>query len=412
MRRHRVWWVFVLSLSCPRAFAAPNPSRDVGAIVDASLMLARKICGRLPGRDLFFSPASISVALAMVHAGARGATARQLAQVLAPGLPPPRMHPAHKQLLSTLNGAARGKVQLDLASALWGQTGHTFDPSFVELIRSSYSGGLEQVDFAQPSAAATINRWVRTKTRGMIVGLIPGTLDEQTRLMLTSAVYFKGAWQTRFPDATTRDAPFNLAGGKRLKVPMMHVTASLRYRRIGALEVLELPYRGGQLSMLILLPRAVGRTASIESYLDPARLRALVRSLPRREVEVFFPRFSATLDLPLMDLLRAMGIKDAFTSGANFSGMDGTRQLFLTAALHRARVEVNEEGTEAAAVTAFQMEAMEGESHPRPPVSRADRPFVYLIRERRSGSVLFVGRLMQPPGALLGPEPLKPRTMD
>jgi len=279
---------------------------------------------------------------------------------------------------------------------------------------------LQQLDFVgrRDEARATINAWVKRSTAGMIDVLVPaGLLDEQTRLVLTDAVYFKGTWQTAFSRRETRELPFSLAGGGRVKLPLMHLTASLRYRAGRGFQALELPYRGGRVSMIVLLPRKIAATREVERLLEPRRLEGLLRSMPRRMVEVYLPRFTASHDLPLTALLQAFGVKEAFGPRADFSGIDGTRLLFLKEVLHRARVEVNEEGTEAAAATAFFAEEAEGESRPDPPVFRADRPFVYLIRERRSGVVLFVGRLTRPAGeALPAAAPdrlrLRPRTMD
>jgi serpin B len=181
----------------------------------------------------------------------------------------------------------------------------------------------------------------------------------------------------------------------------MKVTASLRYRGTRAFQALELPYKGGQASMVILLPRMVGRLGAVERYLQPRRLQGLLRSMPRRKVVVHLPRFTIDRRLALTGKLKALGIKAAFSNRADLSGMDGTRLLYLSAALHRAWVEVNEEGTEAAVATAVFSEMLEGESEPEPPEFIADRPFLFLIRDRATGCVLFMGRLMNPGGEAL-----------
>jgi len=396
--------------------AKPATAREVRAAAGASLKLARKLCRALPGRDLFFSPASISLALAMTHAGARGATARQLEGLLGPR--PPRLHQAHAGLLAQLGALGQGgQATLLLANALWAQLGKPFLPAFTSLVKTRYGAGLRRLDLSgdPERARAVINAWALRSTANKIGDLVPaGTLNAQSRLVLTSAVYFKGDWRLAFPKKATRDQPFRLAGGQRVKVPLMHLTGSFRYRGTRAFQALELPYKGGRVSMLILLPRRVGRTAAVERHLEPRRLARLLRSMPRRKVEVFLPRFSASHDLALTALLQRLGVKDAFSARADLSGMDGTRLLFLKEVLHRALVEVNEEGTEAAAATSVFSEAMEGEHEPAPPRFRADRPFVYLIRDSRTGAVLFVGRLMRPAGAALPParRGLRPRTMD
>ena len=401
----------------------PATKPEVRAAAAAGLKLARTICRKLPARDLFFSPTSISLALAMTHAGARGATARELQRLLGPR--PPRLHPAQAGLLAELKALGRGGgPTLMLANALWVQRGKPFLEAFTRLVTGGYGAELRRLDLAgsPDKASATINAWIQQSTGGKIGDLVPAALlNAQSRLVLTNAVYFKGAWRTEFPKRATREQPFRLDGGGRVKVPLMHLTGSFRYRQLGGLQALELPYKGGRASMLILLPRRVGRTATAERYLEPRRLARLLRSMPRRKVEVFLPRFTASHDLELTELLQRLGVKRVFGDKADLSGMDGTRWLFLSAALHRALVEVNEEGTEAAAASAIFGEAMEGEHEPDPPRFRADRPFVYLIRDRRTGAVLFLGRLMQPAGAALPPvrrqgprqrQRLRPRTMD
>jgi serpin B len=386
--------------------ALATPEGDLRSIVDGSAGLGSRLYGVLRNRDgnLFFSPASISWALAMTHAGARGATARQMARLLGLRLPATRLDQAHRRLLAALRGKGKGGVELAVANALWGQRGRPFLPAFRSQVAASHDGHLEQLDFEKDPAGAraTINSWVRKRTRGKIDGLLAeGSLNQLTRLVLTNAVYFKGVWTFTFPAADTRDEPFRLGGGRQVTVPLMRLTESFRYRGNRVFQVLELPYRGGTCGMVILLPRQVGRLGVVERYLRPAVLRRLLRGLPRREVQVQLPRFSISEQLELTALLKAMGMRDAFVSGrADLSGMDGTRELYLWAALHRAWVEVNEEGTEAAAATAVIGGELEGESEPDPPLFRADRPFLFLIRHRATGAILFVGRLSNPGGVV------------
>lgn len=397
----------------------PATAREVRAAAGASLKLARKLCRALPDRDLFFSPTSISFALAMTHAGARGATARQLERLLGPRSP--RLHQAQAKLLAELKalGGKGGQATLLLANALWAQLGQPFLPAFTRLLATRYGAKLQRLDLAgrPEQARETINAWVLRNTANKIDDLVPaGLLDAQARMVLTNAVYFKGSWRAAFPKRATHDQPFRLRGGGRVKVPMMHHTESFRYRGTRAFQALELPYKGGRTSMLILLPRRVGRTSAVERYLEPRRLARLLRSMPRRKVKVSLPRFSAKHSLELTKLLQRLGVKDAFGERANLSGMDGTRRLYLIAVLHKALVEVNEEGTVAAAATGEMGGELEGEHEPEPPSFTADRPFVYLIRDSRTGAVLFVGRLMRPAGATLPPAgkrpKLRPRTMD
>lgn len=397
--------------------AAAAPDKDLASVVDGSLGLAQALYQRLRGgtRNLVFSPVSITAAMALAHGGARGNTASQMARVLGFRLPPARLHPAHGRLLAALRAAEREGVTLSVANALWGQRGHPFLPAYLELAGKTYGGKLEQLDFVkQPQQARqAINSWVSSRTRGKITDIIPpGLFDEMTRLVLTNAVYFNGQWKAKFPRSATRPQPFMLGGNRRVETPLMNVTSSFRYRGTRTFQVLELPYRGGGVSMVVLLPRRVGQLRAVEPYLHPARLRRLLRSMPRRQVEVYLPRFQISSGVALAQKLQAMGMTDAFANRADFSGADGTRLLFLQAVLHKAWVEVNEKGTEAAAATAITLGALEGESEPPRPIFRADRPFLFLIREARTGCVLFLGRLLEPDGPALAPRPSRPLRLD
>ena len=396
-----------------RAPAAPD--RDLRSIVDASAGFSARLYNKLRGRDgnLFFSPASISWALTMTHAGARGATARQMARVLGLRLPAARLHRAHQRLLGALHGKGKTGVELAVANSVWGQRGHPFLPGYLKLIQTSYDGQLQQVDFEKDpdSARAAINGWVSRKTRGKIQGLLPeGSLNPLTRMVLANAVYFKGGWTLAFPRKATREQPFRIGAGRQVLAPMMRQTGSFRYRGNRAFQVLELPYKGGDFGMVVLLPRKVGHLAAARRYLQPTALRRLLRGLPRRKVRVHLPRFSMSQPLELTPLLKALGMRDAFApKRADLSGMDGTRELYLWAVLHKAWVEVNEKGTEAAAATAAFGGMLEGESEPDPPLFRADRPFLFLIRHHPTGSVLFMGRLSNPGGAV---QAAKPRPLE
>jgi serpin B len=369
----------------------------VSAGTQLGLDLYRKL--RQPGENLFLSPASVFAALSMTYAGARGTTAREMARVLhLTGLAPAEVHRAQGRLLAGLNTLARGGIQLNMANAVWAQKRQPFLREFAELLKTTYGAGLERLDFvgAPEEARATINGWVSKKTRGKIAELIPaGAFNEWTRLVLTNAVYFKSSWAIQFPKTATRDLPFTLTSGKKRKVPLMNLTDSFRYGAIPDLQILELPYKGGTLGMVILLPRRVNRLPAVEQQLSSVWLARQLRRLPRRKVEVYLPRFKVTRSVRLAPVLKALGLKEALLQdGADFSGIDGRRGLFIAEIFHRAWVEVNEEGTEAAAATAISSD--EGESPQSPPVFRADHPFLFLIRDRTTGCVLFLGRIENP----------------
>jgi serpin B len=391
--------------------AAPRPDRrggpdqkDVGAVVKGNTEFALNLYGKLraqPG-NLFCSPYSISTALAMTYAGARGQTAAEMARALDFTLEPGRLHPAFGALQHRLlqgSGPKHG-YQLSVANALWGQQNFGFLPDFLNRTRRDYGAGLREVDFrADPEAARRIiNAWVEQRTRDRIKDLLPqGLLTTDTRLVLTNAIYFKGFWAEQFTKANTRLEPFQLAGGGQVQGPLMHRTGHFKYLDGGDFQALELPYRGKDLSMVVLLPKKVNGLAALEGRLKEANRAAWLGRLREQEVQVALPRFTVTREFNLNQVLESLGMRQAFVpGGADFSGMSGTngRRLFIQAVVHKAFVDVNEEGTEAAAATGV---AVAKEAAPADPaVFRADHPFVFLIRDNRSGSMLFLGRLTNP----------------
>ena len=349
-----------------------------------------------PG-DLFFSPFSISTALAMTYAGARGNTATQMADTLHFELDDEFLHPAYAQLQGRLNTDGEGGYELNVANALWGQAGFPFLSAFVELLNSSYGAGLNQVDFsgATEQARSTINRWVEEQTLGKIPELLtPGVVSALTRLVLTNAIYFKGDWQFKFDSEDTQQAPFTRSDGSSVTVPMMYQTGEHHFADTADLKILELPYDGEDVSMLLLLPRQPEGLAQLEQDLTESNLQrwlALVEEPFDFNVEVYLPRFQLRSEFSLSEQLIALGMTDAFGT-ADFSGINGGHDLSLSFVVHQAFVDVNEEGTEAAAATAV---GANFTPSPPPPTFRADHPFLFLILDKRSDSILFVGRVSE-----------------
>mgnify|MGYP000201799092 CR=1 FL=1 len=376
--------------------AADQPELTRGNTAFA-LDLHRRLAEK-PG-NLFVCPLSLSTALAMTYAGARGETATQMAGVLHFELPPERLHPAFAAMLAKLDAPDCGTGhRLHVANALWVQSGYTLLPEFLAVGRAGYRAGLESLDFVADTEGArqTINNWVAARTEQKIQELIgPGILSQTTRLVLTNAIYFKGAWAARFDPQATHDAPFTLADGRQVSAPLMFQEGEFGYFEQPELQGLELAYAGDRFSMVILLPRTPVELSRLERSLSPERLNEWLGGLSRQKVRVWLPRFSVTAEFRLDEALRAMGMRDAFDpSRADFSGMDGTRNLYIGAVLHKAFVEVNEEGTEAAGASAVVMKLR---ATPEPPPSfRADHPFLFLIRDLGTGSVLFTGRLANP----------------
>ncbi|MCU0572824.1 MAG: serpin family protein [Syntrophobacteraceae bacterium] len=350
--------------------------------------------------NLFFSPHSISTALSMTFAGARGDTEKQMAEALHFHLDRKDLHEAFAGLESTLTKAREGgHVTLDVANGLWPQKGYPLRDDYLSLVKKHYGVSITPVDYrtAAEDARGMINRWVEGKTRGKIQDLIqPGVLDPMTRLVLVNAIYFKGMWENRFKVEDTRDAPFHVAPGKVAQAPMMTLREEFGYADLDSLQILEMPYVGKGLSMVVLLPRKADGLREMEADLTPARLKEWRSVLRRKEVVVFLPRFRMTSMFRLDETLAALGMRDAFSPArADFSGMDGRKGwLHIGVVLHKAFVEVNEEGTEAAAATAVGIRAT---AMPAPPPEfRADHPFLFLILEKETGSILFMGRVTDP----------------
>ncbi|MBP7936434.1 MAG: serpin family protein [Phycisphaerae bacterium] len=400
MTKNRRLWLIIPVLatlpSCPAGAAAPTSApSDQQALAEGNNRFAFSLYAQLRSGtgNLFFSPYSISTALEMTYAGARGETAAQMAKTLELKLEPDRLHPAAHNLIEALNaGGRKGDYELSVANALWGQKGYGFLPDFLDLTQRNYGAGLREVDFSNArSALRTINTWVEKETRKKIKDLIkPDMITPNTVLVLTNAIYFRGSWSLPFNNKHTQRQPFTLVDNTKVDALIMHRTGMFNYMKGDGLQVLELPYVGGRLSMIILLPNQVAGLPALEKSLSTENLQQWLAKLREKEVSVALPRFKTTSEFRLNDVLKAMGMTDAFSGQADFSGMDGRKRLSISHAVHKAFVDVNEQGTEAAAATGVIMKAS------APPFFRADHPFVFLIRDIPSNSVLFIGRVMNP----------------
>jgi serpin B len=400
--------LFSLGVTMSRETSAETikPSDDA-AIVRGDNQFAVDLYAQLgreqPGKNLFFSPTSISVALAMTAAGARGQTQSEMATVLHLDADLAQAHAHYQQLLAQWNATGQKRAyQLRVANRLWGQKGFTIRPEFLALTRQQYGAEMLLVDFAQPAAASReINQWVEQQTNNKIKDLVPpSSLDALTRLVLTNAVYFKGDWVQPFDKQNTQEQDFTVSTDRKVKAPLMHQQTRMGYAADGTLQALELPYAGGELSMVVLLPKKVDGLPELEKTLTFDKLAALVSKLRVREVNIFLPKFKLETSFGLGPTLEAMGMKRAFSKeDADFSGISSAESLYISAVLHKAYVDVNEEGTEAAAATAVVMAPTAAREAPRPPpipVFRADHPFLFLIRDTKAGSILFMGRLSDP----------------
>ena len=390
----------------PRVTPASLPVNEIAELVDGNNAFALDLYRQVgTGNDnLFFSPYSISVALAMTYAGARDETAREMAHAMQFYLPNDNLHPAFSYLdgrLAARGEGAEGKddggFRLNIVNAIWGQKDYSFLSDYLDVLARNYGAGLRVLDFkdAPEPSRLTINGWVEEQTESRIVDLIPqGAIDSMTRLVLTNAVYFNAAWQSQFQKGATTTETFNLIDGAEVAVPMMHQTATFGYWKGTDFQLVELPYDGNELSMVILLPDE-GRFAAFRDSLDGPALSEALDSVQFTRVALAMPRFKIETSLGLNDALSGLGMVKAFDPGAaDFSGMDGTRSLYISDVVHKAFVDVDETGTEAAAATAVVVGTT---SVPADPITvTIDRPFMFLIRDIETGTVLFLGRLMNP----------------
>jgi serpin B len=398
--------ILLVVSSCPAVAAKPGAvsAADQAEVTKGNNAFALDLYGHLREQkgNLFFSPESISTVFAMADAGARGPTAAEMARVFHFTLPPDRLHPAMGALLADMNAPHPG-YELRVADALWAQQDARFLPNYLQLMQSDYGADFHRVDFkTQPEAVrGTINRWVEQQTNNRIQNLIgPGVLTPMTRLVLTNAIYFKGTWRNPFEKGATQDGEFHLSAAQTATAPLMHRTGAYRYYDGGAFQELELPYEGDDLAMVVLLPKQTDGLPALEQRFTAAAAQQWIDELaPAHKVILTLPRFTMTQQFELSGTLSAMGMPQAFTPAADFSGMTGKPELSISAAIHKAFIDVNEEGTEAAAATSTVMVAtamLRPAQEPPPIIFRADHPFLFMIRDTKTGGILFMGRVEDP----------------
>ena len=368
------------------------------AVVNANNELALDLYQKYKDKEgnVFFSPYSISTALAMTYEGAKGETADQIKDVF--HYPETDvMRPGYASLYNEINKEDKN-YQLHTANALWAQQDHTFLEEYFDIAKEYYGGEIRNMDFKnQPEdSRVTINKWVEDQTNDRIKDLIPpGLINPLTRLVLTNAIYFKGEWVKQFNEEETRDAEFMTPSGA-VDAKMMQCIdeqTSFNYAEDDLLQMIELPYSGEELSMLVLLPKE--DLSSVEEVLSVEKLSEWKGSLREQIVYLFMPRFKFETKYMMADTLKEMGMPLAFTPDADFSGMTGKKDLFISNVVHQAFVEVNEEGTEAAAATAVVM-VTSAMPEMEIPVFRADHPFIFIIQQKETGNILFMGKVNDP----------------
>ena len=377
--------------------------KDADSVVGANNQFALDLYSKYKSEkgNIFFSPYSISTALAMTYEGAKGQTAEEMQDVFYFPENDDERRSGYAGLYNELNKKDK-EYKLSTANALWAQQDFVFLDNYFDIVEEYYGGKVTNLDFIRKAeeSRTIINDWVEDNTNDKIKDLIPsGVINSMTKLILTNAIYFKGEWVKQFNKDYTSDQDFRVASDEVVKVPMMQCAydeAEFNYTENSELQILELPYSGDDLSMLIFLPKDDNIT-TFEDSITVERLTKWKKDLREQEVNVFIPRFKFETKYFMADTLKEMGMPTAFSAdSADFSGMTGKRDLFISAVIHQAFVEVNEEGTEAAAATAVVME-LTSVAEPAPiPTFRADHPFVFMIQEKETGSILFMGRVSDP----------------
>jgi serpin B len=380
------------------------PEDDLHALVDGNNAFAIDMYQSLP-RDgnLVFSPFSISLALAMTYAGARGETESQMADTLHFELPQDRLHPAFNALDLALEETAKTNdkdqepLQLNIANAVWAEQTFPFLQEFLDTIALNYGAGINLADFINnyEPTRKEINGWVSDKTNEKIQDLLPdGSLDSDTRMVLVNAIYFKADWLDQFDSDSTKDAPFHLLDGSMVDVPMMHQGLQIPYVQGDGFQAVELAYAGNTAAMDIIVPDE-GNFQAFDSSLNSESLNEIFSTMQPASVDFGIPKFTFTSDFELASQLENMGMKDAFDRGrADFSGMTGGKDLFISDVVHKAFIAVDEAGTEAAAATGVILAIT---SAPMFDINFVvDRPFIFVIRDLQSGQILFLGRVVHP----------------
>jgi len=398
----------VLESKLPQVKVDDIPSADIVTLAAGNTAFSLDLYHQLKSLsgNLFFSPYSISSALAMTYAGAEGKTAEEMAVVFHFLMEEDKLHPAFNALDQYLEGLAKQEVpndvgevfQLNIANAIWGQKDFHFESNYLDTLAANYGAGLRLLDYVQEpeESRLIINAWVSDQTKERIRDLIPqGAIDSDTRLVLSNAIYFKATWLEPFEESLTEDRVFHGLDSEEFIVPMMSLNSdvSFPYYQGDGFQAVDLPYLSGQTSMLVLVPDQ-GNYYDFEAGLNMDLLNQTIGELTYRPMYLSFPKFEFESEIGLAQTLSEMGMPTAFSDGADFSGMTNAKDLFISDVFHKAFVSVDEEGTEAAAATAVVMKLTAAPENPLR--LNVDRPFLFLIRDHQTNSILFLGRVVEP----------------
>ncbi len=378
----------------PRALSAAEVE-----VIEASNRFAFGLLGQAsqPGENLFLSPLSASMALGMTMNGAAGETWNQMRDVLgfgslAEGLSEDEINASYASLLELLVGLDP-VVETAIGNSVWTRQGFPVHANFLDAVRETFGAEVAELDFASPSASARINDWVRAATQGRIEDIVPAQIPRAVVMYLINAIYFKGSWTFRFDPSDTRTEPFHRDDGSTRTVPLMTLREELPYQENSRFQAVDLPYGGRAFSMTVLVPAPGVSVDDLAASLDAAEWKSIADGFHDTEMQMFLPRFRLGYERMLNDDLAALGMVDAFDGRADFTRLSPVGGLFVSEVKQKSWVDVNEQGTEAAAATVVTM------VESAVPVLRADRPFLFFIRERLSGTILFAGKLASPPGA-------------
>ena len=388
----RFVFAFLLAAALPAADSRIVPGMN--AFTTASYQQLSRGDG-----NLILSPFNIATALSMTLGGARGATAREIAAVLHQHYDPAYDSDLAALVLSLATAGNAGANELLTANGLWVQKGFPIQPAFQKTLANEYRAPLAPLDFEAKAEGAReeINRWTAQHTKDKIQDLFPtGSINAHTRLVLASAIYFYGKWQSPFLTARTQPAGFNLQSGATTQTDFMNQTSHFNYMETPSSQILEMPYAGTGIAFDVLLPKVPGGFADMERSLTSENLIAWLGNLTSRNVQVALPKFRVESRFSLSHVLAAMGMPAAFSDHADFSGIDGHGKLAISEVMHKAYVDVSEQGTEAAAATGMTMRATAMRAPEPTVVFRADHPFLFLIRDTKTGAILFIGRLESP----------------
>lgn len=349
-------------------------------------------------KNLFFSPLSITSALAMTYTGAKNVTEAEMAKALYFSNDKMQMNKAYFEYAEIIKKLRTKKVEINLANAIWAQGGMRLLPDFIATLNAFYGSEVQFADFKTDyeGSRQKINKWVEDITKNKITNLIPkGVLNELTRMVLVNAIYFNAAWENPFQKSATADAPFYLSAKKKVNCPFMHQTFRIRYAKTDGIQAIEIPYKGYTMSMGILLPDKIDGIKDFETKLSYENVTKWMNLMSYEKVALSLPKFKTTSDFNLDDMLQKLGINEAFGLKADFSGITGDKSLFIDKVIHKAYVDVNEEGTEAAASTAVVL-AEKSAGPSKTIVVNVNHPFVFYIKDNQKSLILFMGRILNP----------------